>query len=162
MRSLSKSFFLLRSLGSATFNILYTPMSKFVVIDVLPPTTRCKFTISSSLPAITETRILFTASNLFLVALSSAARDPPSVFYTNCSLIISRSLFTLLINSAILILSAVFFFFISCCFKFSLQVCNSFFRLMLYYIYFPFEIIILNMKLTGETVQFFLKVIIIN
>ena len=131
-------------------------MSKFVVIDALPPTTRCKFTISSSLPAITETRILFTASNLFLVALSSAARDPPSVFYTNCLLIISTSLFTLLIASAILILSAVFvFFFISCCFKFSLQVCNSFFRLMLYYIYFPFEIIILNMKLTGETVQFF-------
>ena len=85
-------------------------MSRFVVIGASPPTTLCNFTISFSLPPIRKTRSLFTASNLLLVTLSSAARDLSSVFDASCSLIISRSLFTLLIDSAILLLSAVFVF----------------------------------------------------
>ena len=51
---------------------------------------------------------LFRASYILLVALSSAARDLPSVFDANCSLSIFRSLLTLRIDSAVLILSAIF------------------------------------------------------
>ena len=106
------------------------------------------FTISFSLPQIREMRSLFTASNLLLVALSSAARDLPFVFEANCSLIISRSLsYTANRFSNSYSFRCICFYFIACCFNFSLQVCNSFFRLMLYYIYFLFEIIILNIEL---------------
>ena len=90
-----------------TFNILYPPISRFVVIGAFPPTTCCNFTILFSLPAIRGRNHYSQPLNLLLAILSSARRDLPSVFDANCSLSIFRSLFTLLIDSAILILSAI-------------------------------------------------------